>query len=53
MPFVFTEHGAVMLASILNSNVAVSASIQVVRAFVRLRELISHNKELSQKILEL
>src|ERR1039457_5178559 len=36
-PFAFTEHGAVMLASVLNSKVAVEASIQVVRAFVRIR----------------
>ena len=53
LPFVFTEHGAVMLASVLSSDIAVLASIQVVRAFVRLREIISNNKELSEKIKEL
>jgi len=37
-PYAFTEHGAVMLASVLNSPTAVDASVQVVRAFVRLRE---------------
>lgn len=39
----FTEHGAVMLAAILQSPVAVAASIQVVRAFVRLRALLVEN----------
>jgi len=51
--FVFTEHGAVMLASVLNSPVAVNASIQVVRAFINLREIISSHIELSQKLASL
>ena len=41
LPNAFTEHGAVMLASVLNSKIAVDASIQVVRAFVKLREDLS------------
>lgn len=49
-PYVFTEHGALMLASVLNSPVAVQASIQVVRAFLRLREILSNHKELAQKL---
>jgi phage regulator Rha-like protein len=49
LPFAFTEHGAVMLASVLNSKVAVEASIQVVRAFVKLREVLSTHKELAAK----
>jgi hypothetical protein len=53
LPYVFTEHGAVMLASVLNSETAVAASIQVVRAFVKLREIISGNKTLAIKIKEL
>jgi len=40
LPFVFTEHGALMLASVLSSPVAIQASIEVVRAFVRLREFV-------------
>ena len=52
-PYAFTEHGAVMLASILNTSVAVQASIQVVRAFVKLRQLIGSHEELSQKLLQL
>jgi ORF6N domain len=50
LPFVFTEHGAVMLASVLNSSKAIEASIQVVRAFVRLRAILTEHKELAQKI---
>ncbi len=50
LPFVFTEHGAVMLASVLKSDTAIKASIQVVEAFVRLRQLLIHNKEIADKI---
>lgn len=53
LPFAFTEHGAVMLASILNSPVAVSASIQVVRAFVQLREMLSEHANLRRKIADM
>ena len=50
LPYAFTEHGAIMLATVLNSPVAVQASIQVVRAFVKLREMLSSNKELAHKL---
>jgi hypothetical protein len=53
LPFVFTEHGALMLASVLNSPVAIEASVRVVRAFVWLREELIANKELAQKLNEL
>ena len=53
LPFVFTEHGAIMLASVLNSPVVVQASVRVVRAFVRLREMLASNRELAQKLAEL
>ncbi|MBI5883628.1 MAG: ORF6N domain-containing protein [Elusimicrobia bacterium] len=49
-PHVFTEHGAVMLASVLNSPIAVQASIQVVRAFIRLREMLAEHKDLARKL---
>lgn len=49
-PRVFTEHGAVMLANVLKSDLAVRASIQVVRAFVRSRQLLTTSTELMQKI---
>ncbi|MBV5281053.1 MAG: ORF6N domain-containing protein [Paludibacter sp.] len=50
LPFVFTEHGALMLASVLNTAQAISASLQVVRVFVKIREIVSSNHELSQKL---
>lgn len=53
LPWVFTEHGALMLASILNSEVAIEASVRVVRAFVRLREIVSANAELASKFAQL
>jgi hypothetical protein len=53
LPFVFTEHGAIMLASVLNSPIAVAASVAVVRAFVRLRELAMTHKELAKRLDEL
>lgn len=53
IPWVFTEHGAIMLASVLNSPVAVDASVRVVRAFVFLREQLLANRELSRKFVEL
>jgi phage regulator Rha-like protein len=53
LPFAFTEHGAVMLASVLNSKKAIEMSLFVVRAFIRLREILSTHKELAQKLKEL
>ena len=53
LPYVFTEHGAIMAASVLNSERAVKASISVVRAFVSLRRMLVANKELAQKLAEL
>jgi hypothetical protein len=53
LPLVFTEHGAVMAANVLNSPTAVAASIQVVRAFVRLREILASHKDLAQKLDQL
>jgi len=52
-PYAFTEHGAIMLASVLNSPRAVEASVYVVRAFVRLREYISSHVELARKLSDL
>jgi uncharacterized membrane-anchored protein YhcB (DUF1043 family) len=53
LPFAFTEYGALMLASVLNSQRAIEASIFVVQAFVKLREILSTHKELAQKLKEL
>jgi hypothetical protein len=52
-PLAFTEHGAIMAATVLNSERAVHMSVFVVRAFVRLREMISTNRRLAVKIDEL
>jgi hypothetical protein len=52
-PYAFTEHGAVMLASILNSDVAVQTSILIVRAFVLLRKHLATHEALARKIDEL
>jgi|SRR5829696_6268048 len=52
-PYVFTEHGAIMLASVLNSPTAIEASVRVVRAFVFLREQLAANDELASKLTEL
>lgn len=48
-PYVFTEHGTVMLANVLRSPIAVRASIQVVRAFVHLRQMLATNQDLARK----
>ena len=53
LPFAFTEHGAIMAANVLNSQRAVEASVYVVRAFIRQREMIASNKELTAKLNEL
>ncbi len=50
LPLVFTEHGALMAVNVLNSPRAVEASVQVVRAFVRMRNMLASNAELSKKI---
>jgi hypothetical protein len=52
-PYVFTEHGAIMAATVLNSERAVQMSVFVVRAFVRLREMLATNRRLAGKIAEL
>ena len=52
-PYVFTEHGAIMAATILNSPRAVEMSVYVVRAFVHLRKLLASNTALARKLNEL
>lgn len=53
MPCAFTEHGALMAANVLNSPRAIEASVYVVRAFVRLRDMVASNKALAAKLEEL
>lgn len=50
LPYVFTEHGAIMAASVLNSPRAVEMSVFVVRAFVQLRALLADSKELTMRL---
>ena len=50
LPYAFTEHGALMLANVLSSERAMQASVQIVRTFVRLREMLASNAELSRKL---
>jgi len=53
LPHAFTEQGVAMLSSVLNSPQAIRVNIEIMRAFVRLREMISTNKELAAKLDEL
>jgi hypothetical protein len=53
LPLAFTEHGAIMAATILNTPRAVEVSVYVVRAFVRLRELVATHKDLAKKLEDL
>jgi hypothetical protein len=53
LPWAFTEHGAVMAANVLKSPVAVRASIQVVRAFVRFREVLASSAVLAHRLADL
>ena len=53
LPFAFTEHGAIMAASVINSQQAAEVSIFVVRAFVKLRQALANYKELAHKLDEL
>jgi hypothetical protein len=53
LPYAFTEHGVAMLSSVLNSERAVQMSILIVRAFVKLREVLASHKDLARKIEKL
>ena len=53
LPYAFTEHGAIMAASVLNAPRAIEISVFVVRAFVKLREMASTHRELAKKLTEL
>jgi hypothetical protein len=53
LPYAFTEHGAIMAANVLSSPQAVRMSVFVVRAFVKLREVLSTHKELAYKLAQL
>src|SRR3989304_6711554 len=52
IPYVFTEQGVAMLSSVLNSERAILVNIAIMRAFVKLREILSVNKELAHKLVQ-
>ena len=52
-PFAFTEHGILMLSSVLNSKRAIQVNIQIMRTFTKLREMLAGHQELKQKIEEM
>lgn len=53
LPYAFTEHGSIMVATILNTQRAMAASVYVVRAFIRLRRILASHKELAKRLSEL
>ena len=53
LPYVFTEQGVAMLSSVLNSERAIQVNIQIMRAFIKLKEMLSTHKDLKQKIEEM
>jgi hypothetical protein len=53
IPYAFTEQGVTMLASVLNSERAIKVNIEIMRSFVRLRQMLSSNAELSRKLAAL
>ena len=53
LPFVFTQEGVAMLSSVLHSEQAIMVNVQIMKAFVRLRELLETHKDLAKKLLEL
>jgi hypothetical protein len=53
LPYVFTEQGVAMLSGVLNSDRAIEVNIQIMRAFVALRQMISSNKDLSRRLDDL
>jgi len=53
IPYAFTEHGAIMAASVLNTPLAIEVSVYVVRAFIQVREAIATHKNLANKIAQL
>lgn len=53
LPYAFTEHGAVMLASVLNSDLAIIVNIQIIRVFTRMRQLLETHTEILRKLEQL
>ena len=51
LPYVFTEQGIAMLSSVLNSKRAIQVNVEIMRAFIRMRQLLASQKGLMEKIL--
>jgi hypothetical protein len=53
LPYAFTEQGVAMLSSVLNTKLAIAVNIEIMRAFVKLRDLLSSNRELARRFAQL
>ena len=53
LPYAFSEQGIAMLASVLRSSTAIKVNIEIIRTFVRLREMLASNAELARRLVEL
>ena len=53
LPYAFTEHGVAMLSSVLNSDRAIKINIAIIKTFVKIREMLSAHKELTEKLNQL
>lgn len=53
LPYAFSEQGIAMLSSVLRSSKAIKVNIEIMRAFVRLREMLASNAELARKLVEM
>jgi len=53
LPYVFTEYGVAMLSGVLNSKKAIQINIQIINAFVKMRQMLADNQEIKEKIREL
>jgi hypothetical protein len=53
LPYAFTEQGVAMLSSVLNSDRAIEVNVQIMRTFVKLREMLSTHKDLARKLTDM
>jgi phage regulator Rha-like protein len=53
LPYAFTEQGVAMLSSVLNSDLAIEVNVQIIRTFVKLREMLSTHKDLARKLADM
>jgi phage regulator Rha-like protein len=53
LPFVFTEHGTIMAANVLNSQVAIDASILLIRTFIKMRTMLAEHAELKKRLMDI